>query len=80
MVELAGQVLGKLEAMSDAEFAEAALGYFSRGGEIGHDNRGLLRVPLSAFHSGNTMLEDSRFSDFTLACLGRGFLNISFID
>lgn len=54
--------------------------YFSRGGEIGHDNKGLLRVPLSAFHSGNTMLEDSKFSDFTLACLGRGFLNISFID
>ena len=25
MVELAGQVLGKLEAMSDAEFAEVAL-------------------------------------------------------
>ena len=26
MVELAGQVLGKTEAMSDAEFAEAAFG------------------------------------------------------
>ena len=29
MVELAGQVLGKLETMSDAEFAEVALGYNS---------------------------------------------------
>ena len=31
MVELAGQVLGKLEAMSDVEFAEVALGYCSHG-------------------------------------------------
>ena len=54
--------------------------YFSRGGEIGHDNKGLLRVPLSAFHAGNAVLEDSKFSDSTLACLGRGLLNISFMD
>ena len=34
MVELAGQVLGKLEAMSDVEFAEVALGYCSHGNVI----------------------------------------------
>lgn len=55
-------------------------GYFSRGGEIGHDNKGLLRIPLSAFHAGSAVLEDSKFSDSTLACLGRGLLNISFMD
>ena len=54
--------------------------YFSRGGKIGHDNKGLLRVPLSAFHAGSAVLEDSKFSDSALACLGRGLLNISFMD
>ena len=36
--------------------------YFSRGGEIRHDNTGLSRVPLSSFHSGSILIR--RFYTF----------------
>ena len=59
------------------------ISYFSRGGEIGHDDGELLRVPLFASHSGNTIifvLDNSVFLDFTLACFSWDLLNTSFMD
>ena len=52
--------------------------YFSRGGEIRHDNRGLSWAPLPAFHAGIVVLEGDIFSGFGL--IGLGLLKISFMD
>lgn len=84
----AGKMIKKLKEVGLIEadigqiflFSYLIVCYFSRDGEIGHDNEGLSRVPLSAFQSGSIVLHDSVFFDFTLASFGRGFLNISFTD
>lgn len=52
--------------------------YF-HGRKIEHDNKGLWRVPLFAFYSGCTILEESEFLDFTLTRSGYGLFNISFV-
>ena len=51
-------------------------GYFSRDGEIRHNNQGLLRAPHPTFCSDRSVLDDSDFLSFGLA--GLCLLKISF--
>ena len=50
--------------------------YFSRDGEIRHNNQGLLRAPHPTFCSDRSVLDDSDFLSFGLA--GLCLLKISF--
>ena len=52
--------------------------YFSRGGEIGHDYRGLLRVPHPALHSDGIVSADPGSLDPDMT--GPGLSKTSFTD
>ena len=75
-----GRFSFRLTAPYSEERREAARryarGYFSRDGEIRHNNQGLLRAPHPTFCSDRSVLDDSDFLSFGLA--GLCLLKISF--